>query len=81
VAIETNVDSHCQMRHGAITSESQSDLDEERRQVMEKQQFEHLVALLKELNEDLESISVGLGEIVNSLGDIRDEIKELKSGH
>jgi len=69
------------MRHGAITSESQSDLDEERRQVMEKQQFEHLVALLKELNEDLESISVGLGEIVNSLGDIRDEIKELKSGH
>jgi len=81
VAIETIVDSHCQTRHGAITSESQSDLDKERRQVMEKQQFEHLVALLKELNEDLESISVGLGEIVNSLGDIRDEIKELKSGH
>ncbi len=48
---------------------------------MEKQQFEQLVELLKELNEDLESISVGLGEIVSSLGDIRDEIKQLKSGH
>lgn len=46
---------------------------------MEKQQFEQLVELLKELNEDLESISVGLGEIVSSLSDIRDEIKQLKS--
>ena len=48
---------------------------------MEKQQFERLVELLQELNEDLESISVGLGEIVGSLSDIRDEIKQLKSGH
>jgi hypothetical protein len=47
---------------------------------MEKQQFERLVELLKELNEDLESISVGLGEIVGSLSDIRDEIRQLKSG-
>jgi len=47
---------------------------------MEKQQFERLVELLKELNEDLESISVGLGEIVGSLSDIRDEIRQLKGG-
>jgi hypothetical protein len=48
---------------------------------MEKQQFERLVELLRELNEDLESISVGLGEIVGSLSDIRDEIRQLKSEH
>jgi prefoldin subunit 5 len=48
---------------------------------MERQQFEQLIKLLKELNENLESIGVGLGEIVSSLDDIRDEIKQLKSGH
>ena len=48
---------------------------------MERQQFEQLVKLLKELNEDSESISVGLGEIVSSLGDIRDKIKQLKNDH
>lgn len=42
---------------------------------MEKEQFEQLVKLLKQLNEYLEHISSCLGGIDNSLDLIKDEMK------
>ena len=43
---------------------------------MEKEQFEQLVKLLKELNEYLENISSRLSGIDNCLEEIKDEIKK-----
>ena len=42
---------------------------------MEKEQFEQLVKLLKQLNESLEHINLCLGGIDSSLDLIKDEIK------
>lgn len=45
---------------------------------MEKEQFEQLVKLLKELNVNLEDISSRLGGIDNTLDMIRDAIRRKK---
>jgi len=45
---------------------------------MEKEQFEQLLKLFKELNEHLEDISSRLGGIDNSLDLILDELKGKK---
>lgn len=43
---------------------------------MEKEQFEQLIKLLKELNEYLENISPRLSGIDNTLDIVKDEIKK-----
>ena len=47
-----------------------------RRQIMEKQEFEQLVNLLKEVNKHLEHVSSCLDRIDNSLEKIRGETKK-----